>query len=153
MKSKSELNMEIEDVKGQLELAEKRSDDLFKRIYGAKKILNDFPEATADKTTVYINRDELAEWRKQLQSMLEGQKIMSSSPIDLKPEILKQITGQFYLQENGEAIPVCKGCFNERGPCGTPCESCKRHNEWNEKFVMFMYFPNLFTIYKRRNKK
>lgn len=76
-------------------------------------------------------------------------------PVDLKraEEIIEKITGEYVLIEDGENLPVCKGCFNEHEPCGTPCTSCERHEAWFKAFIPFTYLFNLFTIYKRKNKK
>ena len=75
-----------------------------------------------------------------------------SEPMDLPDvkKILDDIKGNYYLQEEGECIPVCKGCFNERGPCGTPCFGCERQEAWTKEWKMFLALWNTFYIYKRK---
>ena len=73
-----------------------------------------------------------------------------SDPCEMKPvkPILDKI-GTYYLQDYNEPIPVCKGCFNQHGPCGTPCFDCERKEAWNKEFIMYLYIVEQFVIYKR----
>jgi hypothetical protein len=31
----------------------------------------------------------------------------------------------------GELPPYCRGCWNAKGDCGTPCQFCEKAKQWD----------------------
>lgn len=77
-----------------------------------------------------------------------------SNPTELPDvkKILSEIKGRYYLQEEGEPIPVCKGCFNVGGSCGTPCVNCERRRAWDKKWTWDLMLEGKYTVWRRITK-
>lgn len=52
---------------------------------------------------------------------------------------------EIYIVKEDESPPYCKGCWNEKESCGTPCQSCDKPKEWD------IYILRIFT--KKEEKK
>ena len=65
-------------------------------------------------------------------------------------KILRGIKGQHYLEEWNQKIPVCKGCFNEFGNCGTPCVDCERAKAWHEEWVVELTVFEKYIVWRRK---
>lgn len=77
-----------------------------------------------------------------------------SDPINLPPikKVLEKIKGKYYLQEWETRIPVCHGCFNEFGDCGTPCIDCERYKAWTDEWVDDLMVNGKYVVYRRKRK-
>lgn len=67
-------------------------------------------------------------------------------------KVLKRIKGKYYLQEWEERIPVCKGCFNEKEDCGTPCVNCERAKAWDKEWAWDLMIDNKYCVWKRKRR-
>jgi hypothetical protein len=63
-----------------------------------------------------------------------------------KSEQEGSLTMKVYVVREDESPPYCKGCWNEKGDCGTPCQSCKKKDEWD------CYVLRIFTRKKQVRK-
>jgi len=43
-----------------------------------------------------------------------------------------------YVVREDETPPYCKGCWNEKGECGTPCVDCEKAKEW-DVYVLLIF--------------
>lgn len=59
---------------------------------------------------------------------------------------------KYLLIPEGERAPVCRGCFNEHGDCGTPCASCEKWEQFQEEWAMFLFAPDRFWVWARRGR-
>jgi len=68
---------------------------------------------------------------------------------NVKPRYTRR--SDFILVQYGEAIPPCKGCFNEYGGCGTPCVNCKKAEDFYKKWKTVLHTDE-FTVYKKNSE-
>ena len=56
---------------------------------------------------------------------------------------------KYLLVPDGERPPVCRGCFNEHGSCGTPCNNCEKWDAFQKEWKMLVMVPDRFYIWQR----
>jgi len=59
---------------------------------------------------------------------------------------------EYYLQQYNNSLPICKGCFNEHGTCGTPCTTCDKYEDWNLRWKIYLYIEEEFIVWKEKSK-
>lgn len=64
--------------------------------------------------------------------------------------IMSKFTDKYILIPYGQRIPICKGCPNEQGWCGTPCMSCNLKEAWDKKYVLHLVLWGEYEIYVRK---
>lgn len=69
-------------------------------------------------------------------------------------KVLSSIKGDYYLQLGKEPLPICKGCFNAGGSCGTPCLNCERIKAWEEEWIQDLIREDyVYVVWRRKVKK
>lgn len=98
---------------------------------------------------------EYAEWiREYGEDILDADKPMLadhlSSKIRLKFYVKQKFEEErFLLIPENEAVPVCVGCFNEFGSCGTPCVNCPTIEKFNKKWKISFWVPDKYRVYEK----
>ena len=57
---------------------------------------------------------------------------------------------KYLLVPEGESPPVCRGCFNEHGSCGTSCVTCEKWSGFEKEWRILMMMPDRFYIWQRK---
>ena len=63
---------------------------------------------------------------------------VSYSILDWKGEREEGATMKVYVVRQDETPPYCKGCWNEKGECGTPCVDCEKAKKW-DVYVLLIF--------------
>lgn len=69
---------------------------------------------------------------------------------DVKPRYTRR--SDYILLPTGEPAPSCKGCFNEYGSCGTPCVTCSKIKEFNNKWSEVLRTKE-FAVFRKSELK
>lgn len=95
-------------------------------------------------------QSKIALWHEEISSLGTGEEgkfiaewIMSEYAIQMKGEY-----PNFFMVLEGHSLPICEGCSNQFGWCGTSCTVCKKSQEFDTKYKPFLR-GEYFTIYRR----
>jgi len=109
-----------------------------------------------------MNAEDIEEFTGFLENLIrdyreEGIEIIPFTSNSLANQIREKYSVQkrdyqesYVLVEEEQAAPCCKGCPNELGPCGTPCNDCEKWETWRKEWMWEMYVPNKFSIWRRK---
>ena len=76
------------------------------------------------------------------------------SEIRKEYDVIKRETpSRFLFLSEDASSPECRGCFNEFGPCGTPCVTCSDAEEYGKDWEILIWVPNKFRVLERKNPK